>query len=87
MIHFESGGCNAGVTQSQIETWTISYDINHQYTSDSQDCLEFRCPTCNHKMSKVSAMFQHVESLACEASSKGILTELRRHLESRIEEL
>lgn len=87
MIHLESGTCESGVQQHDIDTWAFECSQRHHYTNAWNDDHKYRCPECNSDMPKVSAMFQHVESPACGADYQGSLGKLNRFIASQVSEL
>jgi hypothetical protein len=46
----------------------------------------FTCPTCDAKVLKLSSLFQHIESSACEQTlDDDVVRQLRNFLESRLD--
>ena len=58
------------------------YDLEDLYV---ERVYPFKCPTCQRIFSKLSSLFQHVESPSCEqALNRGAIRRLRRILRSRL---
>ena len=82
IIHLESGACTSGInildlnnTAARCFQW--SQYIDEDYRQDLLDCVElatyytdtvypYRCPECDTNFTKLSALFQHVESNSCD---------------------
>lgn len=68
LIHLESGTCDSGVTETDVDDWAQECRQHGQYTNDADAEYAYYCPECELDMPKVSSLFQHVESDACAAS-------------------
>lgn len=87
MIHLESGTCDAGVDQDDIDGWALECYTCDEYINDWDDEFRFRCPTCQYSLPKVSSLFQHTETQACDASYTGAIKELQQYVKRCIAEL
>ncbi len=100
IIHLESGSCDSGfdivdLNESAAECYQWRQYIDEEYRDDMLNCCDleyeygetvypFKCPTCNTIFSKLSGLFQHVASQACEQSLKsGAIAKLVKWLENR----
>lgn len=65
MIHLESGTCECGIDRDGLDH--IAYDSfwSEDYTNDWNDYYMYKCPDCQNGFRFLSALFQHVESDAC----------------------
>jgi hypothetical protein len=100
IIHLESGSCDSGITnvdlnQSAAMCYQWRHCIHKEYCDEmleerdlSRDYIytiyPFKCPTCGSDFSKLSGLFQHIDSQACEQTlASGAIGKLVRWLERR----
>jgi len=81
IIHLEAGTCPSGINlralnQSAAQCFQWRHFVDGRFREDMIDCLDleaewtekpypFICPGCGLTSSKLSGLFQHVESRAC----------------------
>lgn len=97
IIHLESGQCDSGVSRLELNrTAARCYQWKHFVFREYRDdllaendgfdiyhtgCRAFECPSCITSFTRLSGMFQHIESDSCNASLKrGIAAKLVRWL-------
>jgi hypothetical protein len=96
IIHLEYGTCSninrtyLNKLAAKCRKWRYFIDedcrddlLNHGDTDFLVN--PFMCPTCNATVPKLSSLFQHIESSACEQTlHDDVVGQLRRFLESRL---
>lgn len=84
MIHLESGSCASSVVNDDIDSWAFKCRQHRHYTNGLADEPCYRCPVCESNFRSVSALFQHIESPACDADYQGAIHELQRYLANQV---
>ncbi|KAF2706046.1 hypothetical protein K504DRAFT_484348 [Pleomassaria siparia CBS 279.74] len=99
IIHLESGACESGIDKQDLyNTAANSYSWPHFIDEEYHDHLlgytnlenyffnevyPFKCPTCDDSFSKLSSLFQHVESPRCgQTLNHGHISRLRNYLKA-----
>lgn len=100
IIHLESGACDSGIdildlNESAAECFQWQKYLDGEYREDMLNCKDlaeeyrdtvypFKCPTCEDVFSKLSGLFQHVNSTTCEQRlGKGSIAKLVKWLENK----
>lgn len=94
IIHLESGACESGIdildlNESAAMCFQWRHYLNEEYRSDMLDrqnwwdsgAWPFQCPTCEASFSKLSGLFQHINSQGC--SQGGAIGKLVKWLRNR----
>ncbi|KAI4650136.1 uncharacterized protein J4E79_009403 [Alternaria viburni] len=96
IIHLERGTCgdldSTDLNKLAAECYRWDQFIDADYQSELLDdgdtlyeATPFMCPTCDAAMSKLSSLFQHIESDSCaQTLDEGAIGQLRRFLRSRL---
>lgn len=91
----DSGIEAADLNGSAAECFQWRHFIDIEYRSSMLEChslqekyddtvYPFKCPTCENIFSKLSGLFQHVETQACDQKlDSGAMKKLVRYLEAR----
>jgi hypothetical protein len=89
LIHLESGNCASDTTEEEIDD--IAHDCyqSRKYINDDpEDGWQlYRCPSCETRFSKLSALYQHAEDAPpCSSPLKGdgCLAKLERFVARRL---
>jgi predicted RNA-binding Zn-ribbon protein involved in translation (DUF1610 family) len=100
ILHAESGFCDSGIdifdlNESAAECYQWRKYINDEYRDDlfnrcdleyeyGETVYPFKCPACGNVFTRLSGLFQHVASKACQQSmDKGSISQLVKWLENR----
>ncbi|KAH6876037.1 hypothetical protein BKA58DRAFT_437990 [Alternaria rosae] len=96
VIHLEHGTCgdidstDLNKLAAVCNRWDQFIDTNYRGELFNQghttySATPFMCPTCDAAMSKLSSLFQHIESDSCaQKLNEGAIGQLRRFLRSRL---
>ena len=71
MIHLESGSCECGVNRDGLDRIAYECYWSEDYTNDWNDYYMYKCPDCQNGFRFLSALFQHIESDACNQGMDG----------------
>jgi hypothetical protein len=100
IIHLESGACDSGIDVLDLnESAAMCYQwrkfLDEDYREEMLQCEDlvevyndtvypFDCPTCGTVFSKLSGLFQHVDSTSCEQElNREPIVKLVKWLEKR----
>jgi hypothetical protein len=85
LLHLESGFCVSQTDAHEVHDLALQCFQSKYYTSP-YDHSQLECPGCDRQFSRMSALFQHVESDCCdaEATPSSPLGKCLRFLNSRI---
>jgi hypothetical protein len=65
MIHLESGTCECGIDREELDGIAHNCYWSAHYTKLCDDYYMYKCPDCQNGVRFLSALFQHIESDAC----------------------
>jgi hypothetical protein len=77
--------CPSEVTQEDVDKWAFECYQSHHYTNGWDDDYKYRCPGCDENFTKVSGLFQHIETPACDSGYHGSLGKLQKYIEKKVQ--
>ena len=85
LIHLESGNCESGATEDELDNMARECYQSRKYINDGHEDGEwlYRCPSCEVEFSKLSALYQHAEDVppcSYPINGHGCLAKLERFI-------
>jgi hypothetical protein len=84
MIHLESGTCESRTYCGLLDDLAYECYQSDDYTNGWTECYKYKCPACLTRFRYLSALFQHVESDACDQDFNGSIGKLEFFISIRI---